>query len=393
LARRYFPIEWRLAADNLLQSPGRTGMVIGALAAGVSLVVQTTGVIRSNRASLREWVQESIAADIIITAGSAIGGGGQAESMDTDVGDALRSLPEAEAVMALRSPRVEFRGDSVLLLAFDADLAARMHAARLPGRGEADLFRKLAGAADGALVAENFATRYSVKAGDTIVLPSKSGPVMLRVLGTIVDYSWNLGTVYMNHRDYLSHWQDHRADMYDVYVKPGCSAADVKEKIAARFGARYDLFPATRVEVVRNIDGIIERLYGIAYSQQVVVMLVAALGVITSLLISVLQRRREMGLLRAIGAPQTQVIRSVLAEACLMGVIGTTMGILFGIPLEWFVLRVVILEESGFLFPVHIPWDGALLIAVVALATATLAGLGPAIYAVRQRIPEAIAYE
>jgi ABC-type lipoprotein release transport system permease subunit len=53
----------------------------------------------------------------------------------------------------------------------------------------------------------------------------------------------------------------------------------------------------------------------------------------------------------------------------------------------------VILEESGFLFPVHIPWDGAVLIAIAALATTTLAGLGPAIYAVRQRIPEAIAYE
>jgi putative ABC transport system permease protein len=100
-----------------------------------------------------------------------------------------------------------------------------------------------------------------------------------------------------------------------------------------------------------------------------------------------------MGLLRAVGAAQAQVIHSVLAEACLMGILGTALGILFGIPLQWFVLRVVILEESGFLFPVHIPWDGAVLIAIGALATTTLAGLGPAIYAVRQRIPEAIAYE
>jgi putative ABC transport system permease protein len=149
----------------------------------------------------------------------------------------------------------------------------------------------------------------------------------------------------------------------------------------------------TRAELVESIDRVIERVYGIAYGQQVVVMLVAALGVITSLLISVLQRRREMGLLRAVGAAQTQVIHSVLAEACLMGLFGTALGILFGIPLQWFVLRVVILEESGFLFPVHIPWDGAVLIAIAALATTTLAGLGPALYAVRQRIPEAIAYE
>jgi putative ABC transport system permease protein len=54
---------------------------------------------------------------------------------------------------------------------------------------------------------------------------------------------------------------------------------------------------------------------------------------------------------------------------------------------------VVILEESGYLFPVYIPWIGGLVIAAAAMTTATLAGLGPAIYAVRQRIPEAIAYE
>jgi putative ABC transport system permease protein len=393
LARRFFRIEWRLAADNLLQSPGRTGMVIGALAAGVALVVQTAGVIQSNRASLREWITESIAADVVITGGAALGAGGQGEPMDAEVADALGSLPEVEAVMPLRMPKVEFRGDTVLLLALDAGLAARMHQERMPGGGEVALFRKLNAVRNGTLVSENFAARYGVRPGDTITLPSESGPVTLHVVDSVVDYSWNLGTLYINRRDYLDHWHDSRSDMVDVYVKPGQMPNAVKEQIAARFGARYGLFPATRLEVVDEIDRIIERIYGIAYGQQIVVMVVAALGVIMSLLISVLQRRREMGLLRAIGAPQTQVIHSVLAEACLMGILGTALGILFGIPMEWFVLKVVIFEESGFLFPLHIPWNGAMLIAAAALITATLAGLGPAIYAVRQRIPEAIAYE
>jgi putative ABC transport system permease protein len=393
LARRYFRIEWRLAADNLLQSPGRTGMVIGALAAGVSLVMQTAGVIQSNRAALRTWIEGSIAADVIITGGSSLGSGDHGEPMDQEVSDALAGLAEVEGILPLRLPKVEFRGDSVLLLVLDAGLAGRMHAARIAGGGEAALFRTVDAAPDGALASENFAARYGVHPGDTITLPSNSGPVTLRIVGTIEDYSWVLGTLYVNRREYVEHWQDTRADMIDVYVKPGYTATEVKEKIAARFGARYGLFPATRLQLVDDIDRIIERVHGIAYGQQIVVMLVAGLGVITSLLISVLQRRREMGLLRAIGAPQAQVIHSVLAEACLMGALGTALGVLFGIPLEWFVLKVVIFEESGFLFPVHIPWTGALLIALIAIATATLAGLGPAMYSVRQRIPEAIAYE
>src|SRR5438093_13494764 len=137
----------------------------------------------------------------------------------------------------------------------------------------------------------------------------------------------------------------------------------------------------------------IQQIYGIAYGQQVVVMLVAALGVITSLLISVRQRRREMGLLRAIGAARAQVVRSVLCEACLMGLLGTVIGLLVGIPLEWYVLDVVLVEECGYVFPMYIPWKQGLIIGGLAMLPATLAGLGPALYAVRQRIPDAIAYE
>jgi putative ABC transport system permease protein len=138
---------------------------------------------------------------------------------------------------------------------------------------------------------------------------------------------------------------------------------------------------------------VIDRLYRIAYLQQVVVGIVAALGVVMALLISILQRRRELGTLRAVGATQGQVLKSVMAEAMLMGLVGTVLGVLVGLPLEWYILRVVVFEESGFLFPVIIPWLPALGIGAIAVALAALAGLGPALHAVRINIAEAIAYE
>jgi len=122
-------------------------------------------------------------------------------------------------------------------------------------------------------------------------------------------------------------------------------------------------------------------------------MVVAALGVVAALLISVLQRKRGMGLLRAIGASRSQVVRSFQAEAFLMGVIGTLIGFLVGIPMEWYVLNVLILQESGFLFAVHVPWGFSLVIVAAGLLMPLIAGQGPAMHSVRQRIPEAIAYE
>ena len=96
---------------------------------------------------------------------------------------------------------------------------------------------------------------------------------------------------------------------------------------------------------------------------------------------------------RAVGATRAQVLKSVLGEAVLMGVIGTTLGVLYGLPLEWYIVKVIMFEESGFTFPVLIPWLEAAAISLLAVLTATLAGLGPALHAVRMPITEAIAYE
>lgn len=393
IARRWFAFEWRLAADNLVTSPGRSGLVIAALAAGVALVVETAGVIQSNREALRDWVRDTIAADIVVTAGSPIGSGGQSAAMSEQVGVELRKLPEVAQALPIRAPRILYGDAQVLLTATDAGLAYADGHGRPVSARQAELFRRLEDEPDSALVSENFPLLHGVGPGDTLTLPGRRGPVRLKVIGTLPDYSWSLGSIIMHRRDYLRHWGDTKVDYFDIYLREGVDPLAAKERIAARLGAQHDLFPLTRAELQGQIDGMIERFYGIAYAQQVVVMMVAALGMVMALMIAVMQRRREIGTLRAIGASQAQVMYAVLAEACLMGVFGTLLGFAVGIPLEWYALRVLILEEAGFLFPVHIPWTAGLVIATVALGAAALAGLGPALAAVRQRIPEAIAYE
>src|SRR5262249_39941770 len=129
------------------------------------------------------------------------------------------------------------------------------------------------------------------------------------------------------------------------------------------------------------------------YVQQVIVGVVAALGVVTALLISVLQRKRELGLLRAVGATPGQVLRSVLAEALWLGVIGTILGLIVGLPLEWYIVRVVIWEDSGFLAPAEVPGAAGFSIAVMPIPLALVAGFWPAWQASCGRVVEAIGYE
>ncbi len=388
-ARRLLSIQWRLAADNVVRSRGRTGLVIGALAAGVALFVQTAGIARSNRTALREWVQQKFAADLIVAPGG-LASAGESLVIDNDVGLGLRKLPEIEAVLPTCKIKVDYKEDQVYLLATDAGDNAALERRRHGPTPFTKIMQQLEDVPDGVIVSENFAALHDKKKGDTITLSNGKRGVHLRVIGQIVDYNCNRGSLMMNRRDFRKYWKD-EASEYDLYLKEGADREAVKNRINTLFGDQ--VFAMTSAELQGQIDGMIERLYAVAYALEIVVMLVALLGVVLALVISVLQRRLELGLLRAIGASQVQVILVVLAEACLMGVIGSIIGLAVGIPLQWYVLRVVFFEESGYLFPMYIPWVESCVIAFAALTTATLAGLGPAIHAVRMRIPEAIAYE
>ncbi len=393
LARRLLGIESRLAADNLVRAPGRTGLVIAALAAGVALVVMTAGIIRSNRIALREWVQESTAADLIVTSGGPVSATGLSLPMSEAVGAKLRAVPGVAAALPVRMRRQYFRDTQILLIAVNTGDFYATDSRRNPTVLGLDLYKEMSTRPDAVVISENFAILHGVDTGDTLTLASPRGPVRLHVIGKVVDYSWNHGSLVINRPFYQAHWDDDRVDAFDVYLEPGADGAAVKAEIERRHKQAHRLWVLSRAELQGHIDGMVERLYGIAFAQQLVVMVVAALGVVMALLISVLQRRRELGLLRAIGATRAQVLRCVVAEASLMGLVGTLIGLVVGIPLEWYGLRVLIMEETGYSFPVYVPWTAALLIAAASLLTARLAGLGPALYAVRQRIPEAIALE
>jgi putative ABC transport system permease protein len=379
----------RLAADSLLRSPGRTGVVTAALAAGVALSVEVAGVAASNERPVLTWIDESITADLFVFGGDTASATSSRFALDPAVAAELRMLPGVREIVPVRFRRPTYRGTVILVVGFDA---ARFHGANRgrPDFPGLDLFPRLTESGT-VMVSDNFAALHHVAAGETLTLQGTNGPAALRILGTIPDYSWNRGTAFIDRSTLKQVFSDDRVDICDVYTEPGALTA--VENAIREFAARRSLVVATRADLRDYITDVIRRLYALVKVQQLVVGVVAALGVVTSLLISVLQRRRELGLLRAVGATRAQVLRSVLVEAALMGFLGTVFGLALGIPIEWYMVRIVIWEEAGFLFPIVVPWLPALGVAAISLVVATLAGLWPAVHAVRLNIAEAVTVE
>jgi len=242
------------------------------------------------------------------------------------------------------------------------------------------------------LISDNFSNRHRIRVGDQLTFQGPRGPVTLTVAGVIQEYSWSRGSLVIDRETYIRLFDDRLVDVFHVFVSPQADLERTREATVA-FAREQSLLVIDRAELRSLIRDFLDRVYKLAYLQQVVVGIVASLGVVMALLISVLQRQRELGLLRAVGATQGQVLRSVLAEAAIIGFLGTLLGILAGLPMEWYVLRVVIFEESGFSFPMTIPWREALGIGAISISVAVVAGLVPAIQAGRLQITNAIAYE
>jgi putative ABC transport system permease protein len=390
---RYFlGLEGRLAADNLVRSPGRTGLVVAALAATGALMVQTAGFVRSAEEAIGRWLEEKIGADLFVTSGAALTSGSGNLAMDESLQSALAELPEVTAVVSVRYNLINFRQHKVLLVA--ADLRSL-----LPGAPDRPLARNLSrfprfGEPGTCLVSENFAFQNGISAGDRFTIPGKSGQmVALEVLGTVEDYTWNRGTILLDRGWYRQQFADRQVDVLDVFLRPGSTLNEVRKKIKKQWGKQAALFVMTKPEIDSDVRTQLKRVYSLAYAQQTVVGMVALLGVVVALTISVLQRRRELGLLRAVGASRGQILRSVLAEAVLMGVTGAVVGFLIGLLLEWYVLDIMLPDEAGFSFPLLVPWFEAGVVFVLSVVFATLAGLWPAYHATQLRIPDAIAYE
>jgi putative ABC transport system permease protein len=401
LAQRFFPIEGLLAADNLVRAPGRTGLVIAALAACVALMAHTAGIIRSNETAVVAWLDRALTADLVITSGGPVSATGQTTSMKEDVGrDIVKQFPKAR-VVPITWRFVEWPRDSedipVTVAAIDAATYYETSRERHPDLPHLALVRRLAEEPGTALISENFAALYHVSTGDVITVQAIGGPLSLRVLGAVEDYAAPRGLVLVHRDHYTRELNTQLVDIFDVYLPAGSDPATIErardELAQSPLAAEHALVPLTGTEVRQHILEVIRKVYGLAYLQEIVVGIVAALGVVAALLISVIQRRRELGLLRAVGATRSQVLRTVVYEALLMGLIGSVLGILFGLLLEWYALRVIFLEESGFRFPMIPPWREAGIIAALAVTTATLASLLPALRAVRLRIADAIAYE
>ncbi len=390
---------WAIAAEQMARSPGRNGVTVSALMIGLAIMVGVGIMVRSFRHTVEIWINETVMADLVLAPSLWLRGtqhGMLDRRLPREWEALVASVPGVAAVDAYRDLRIDIQGRSAALVSRDL----RLHAERsryLFVSGDSAAILRRAAAEDGIILSEVLAGRLGVQEGDTLTLMTPSGERRFTIMGVFYDYATDGGKVVMDQSLYRRLWRDDDVTVFPVYLEPDAKLETVRRAIAQKLAAESPAYapPAlvSNAELKREILDIFDRTFLLTYALEAISVIIAVLGIVNTLLTSVLERQRELATLRAIGAGDRQIHRLVLWEAGYLGVLGAALGLVGGVLLSRLLINVINKQSFGWTIQPTLP-IGILIEAVaLAWAAALLAGYIPARWASKQPIVEGLRYE
>ena len=375
--------EERLARSSVVRDRSRTTLTLGGLTIGLAMIVALGGVGQHARAAAAGWIADVIPGDLVATSIRPIAADeGVTESL-TEVPGLARVSPVATFDVALDGTRT----DAAAVVG--SDMAADGRLRFLAGERTAALAALDAGGAT--ILPEALARRLHIGVGEWLAVPAENGGRLeLRVAG-IVERSIPGRTG----EAMLVGWSDATgklgvagADVFAIRFAPDAPATSRDALQAQANLLALEVVPLDRIEGA--ISDALGRIFGMFDALAAVAVLIAALGIVNTLTMNVIERVREIGILRAAGMTRRQVWRSVVVEAGVLGLAGALLGIVLGLVVG---ALMVVLAGGRVDVAGGIPWSIIGLALVLGVVVAMLAAAYPARIASRLSIVRAVQYE
>jgi putative ABC transport system permease protein len=376
LLRRMLGVEAMLAARSLNGSLRRTSVLVAALATAVAMMASVGIMVGSFRETVRVWMENQLQADFYLRpAGDVVPG--QYPTMEADLAQQLTNVPGVAFVDRFRAYEISYEGLPATLGGADMRAAGGYRNLKfLSGRPAPEVYSRLVDA-DLAIVSEPFAHKHHVKAGDTVTLPLGGARHTFRIEDVYYDYATEAGYVLLDRATMLKYLPDPLPSNIAIYLQPVASKTEARAGIERAIAGRSVIVADNRFlrdQAIRVFD----RTFLVTYALEVVSVVVAVIGVAGALLALVVDRKREFGLLRFLGASTGQIRKWILVEAGLIGLLASIAGFGLGVALSMILIYVVNKQSFGWTIQFH--WPVAVLtVSMMVIYLATLAaGLFPA---------------
>ena len=387
---RAVEVEGKLASANLNGAIPRVSISVAALAVSLAMMVAISIMIGSFRLTVSYWLDQTLNADIYakpVTRTSALAEG----EIDEQAVGLIRGDPQVAAVDPFTSRQVSYQGNLISLGA--GDFGVLLEHGRLLFKTPSDARDRLREAIgrDAVAVSESFSLRFGKAPGDTVELPTPAGSHKFAVAAVYYDYSSNRGAVVMDRTTYSRLFDSaqprdaepasaaqSRPSSLNIYLNPGVDASQVKERLERMVGSRYQLIFTTNTDVRREVMKIFDSTFAITYALELIAIVVAGLGVISTLIALILERRREIAILSFLGATRRQIRRMILIEAITIGGVSQGVGVLIGVMLSLVLVYVINVQSFGWTIQFILPVGFLIRSTLLILAVAAVAGVYPA---------------
>jgi putative ABC transport system permease protein len=394
--RRLLPTGGRLAADALLSNPLRTAATAVALTIGLSVVVVNSSMSQSFVGSINDQIDKNYARDFTVKAQGFTLEDGGGPGVPRSAQQAIDAMPEAGTVAPIRAfpldlPGIEQGQAQGIALGVDPLKQPKVDGTTFQGVSKTDAYTGLA--YGGVVIGRAYADHAGLARGDAVTLVGPTGRRRAPVVGVIDGIGRMSG---MELRLSLSTMRQVYGDYQPAELAVNARGARVRPALEKRIGAllhrRYpNLEMQSAAGAKDEVAAQINQTFNLFNAIVIIAVVVSLLGVINTLAMSVVERTREIGVLRALGASRWQVRRTMLDESLMITIAGAVVGVLLGALIGFVWVRGLGSILPGISF--HFPGGVALAVAVAAVILGSLAAILPARRAARLKVIEALTYE
>jgi putative ABC transport system permease protein len=380
-------LGWSMPGDlgrrNAARNPRRTAVTAAALMVGIALVTGVGVLASSLEASLKGAVRQSLAAELII-AGDDLGGPAAA-TYDPAVIDQATRLPGVAQAVAVHTDVAQLGSGPVDVAAGDLPTMADL----LGLKATAGTLRTLQ---RGELVVDDeFAAEHDLGVGGTLPLATqRGGPKPYSVVAIFQRSRLVPGPVVLSPEDATAGFRTPLANFGYVHLDQGADADAVQRRVAALLADNPEVGVRSQADFLAQLASQVDTAVVMLYVLLGLSVLIAVLGIVNTLALSILERTRELGLLRAVGMSRFQVTQMVAVESVVIAVFGALLGVLVGSALGTAVVRAV---PDQLVSVLSLPWGSTAVVLGLAVLVGLVAAILPAVRAARIDLLRAIAYE
>ena len=373
---RLFKATGKIANGDMQGNLYRFSVALMSVAISCALIVSLLTLIFSFRNSLKAWLGRNIYADVYVKPASCTSNF-CFYPLSEEVVKILKGFPEVAGVDKFRTLHIDLFGRKVVVGFGDISVQRKYSPSHYYDPRSKERYQGLEDKKR-LSISRYLSSKYGLKKGDTLELQTPKGKESFEINDVFSSYSTTSGFIYMDRKWLKKYWGLDDATQVAIYLKKGVDPAQFIRKVKDTVSGRYSLEIMDNNEIRKKVLNIFNKTFSITYAIELISIIVSLIGVLNTLMALVLERKREISIIRYLGGSWQQIKQVLILSAGIVGIAGIFLGAIMGLLMSIIFIQVVNKISFGWEIRFQIPFSYLFLITSVLFLATLLAGMLPA---------------